>query len=269
MTEVKPYLLLGQRAIKYLKSQFNPLLSQFALEWIGDQVNASVHHIQVLRTYQEKLNLSRWLENKDKWIALVDHVRWQQQLVALLWHDEKYHLKSQKGLSPIMQDVAIEAMDHLMTQLLGVNPESCKSSGENSSADLVLPAQVFKPGSGAIIVQILLGEMDIALILSAELVSHYLNHNPRQTQGLPALQSLRFPLKNKNIPLIVNVAQAELTTQELMSLQVGDIITMDTHVAEPAMVELPLSGDKFAGYLGKQQGQLVLRLQAGKIPLSE
>ncbi|MBQ7528527.1 flagellar motor switch protein FliM [bacterium] len=66
-------------------------------------------------------------------------------------------------------------------------------------------------------------------------------------------------LKNAKVPLTVSLGRAELLFQELLSLEVGDTIRLDTEISQPLRVKVN-NRTKFLGHPGTKDSKLACKI---------
>ena len=66
-------------------------------------------------------------------------------------------------------------------------------------------------------------------------------------------------IQNAEVPITVSLGRAELLFQELLSLEVGDTIRLDTEISEPLKVKVE-GKTKFFGHPGTKDSKLACKI---------
>ena len=166
------------------------------------------------------------------------------------------HLASSLGT-----ELAGEALDDLLQQLILALSGRGSSASPAGSVDQAL----LRPGSGAVVCTVQLGERALRLLLPPSVLPPPapLRRNP----GAPTLTGLRQALAALPVRLHVEVCRTELTLGYLRTLAVGDVLALPVAVDQALRVAGPGDTTVCHAHLGALEGAYAVELiKAGSKP---
>jgi flagellar motor switch/type III secretory pathway protein FliN len=259
-----PYRLIGKRLERSLRKELEPIINSWGRDWLADEIPLSIKKIMPLFDYFQNEGsavahkLVNWVD--DNWCGLLLSEELERFGVLLTgMADEDVEIDSQSFLLP---DVAQQALIELAQRMLSGD----RTPYENIPffiTENLLPKDAEHRGSGTIVVRISIEELLFDYIVSPVTVERYLktvDSPPDEIRN--QLTSLQSALGNQKLRTSVSLGSAELSLGELATIRIGDVVSLDKCINEPASMMFGANGTEVAceGYIGVKGNSLAFRI---------
>ncbi|MEW8149566.1 MAG: FliM/FliN family flagellar motor switch protein [Candidatus Thiodiazotropha endolucinida] len=266
-----PYRLIGERLGSSLRQVLEPVISDWAEDWLPDNTSYSLKKLIPLFEYcQEKESaeieqMVNWVD--DNWSGLLSPVRkglLGSILVGVM--DGDLH---EMASSRLLRDIAQQALTDLAQRLLAGN-QATYDSVPFFVTDNQFPKGAMLRGSGAIVIKLNIGGLYVHYVISPMTVERYLKTLGNPDQELrQKLTPLQTALANQELSARVSLGSATLSLGELATIRIGDVVTLDKHINEPASMRLGKNGDVCEGFIGVKGKSMAFRISQAKKQHSE
>ncbi|MES2933114.1 MAG: FliM/FliN family flagellar motor switch protein [Pseudomonadota bacterium] len=186
-----------------------------------------------------------------------------RSIEQMLFQFEKFDATSEKHLpSLIASDVAQDAVQDLLICLINALTGTSSESTRPEKVP-VLPALLFRPGSGAVLCTASLAEKTLWLLLPAEALpvpAQSRNQSSEPAAVRTSLSSLQQALAKVQIRLSVEVSQTEMTLGYLGTLAVGDVLALPASIDHVMRVSGPGDTTLCHAHIGTLEGFYAIEL---------
>jgi flagellar motor switch/type III secretory pathway protein FliN len=194
----------------------------------------------------------------DNWCGLLKPV--ETAVFGTMLLDAAEEEITELASSTLLRETAQQALLELAQRLLAGNQPSYDNV-PFFSADNQLPESAEMCGSGAIVLRIKVGTLVLDYIVSPLTVERYIEAVVVVTEEKSRqLVEVSSAIGNQKVNAKVLLGSAELSLGELSSIRIGDVVTLDKCIDEPALMEFGVNGDACEGFIGKKGGSLAFRL---------
>ena len=252
---VTPFLLLKRSTVELLTGRADAALKRWCAAW-PSLPDSGVLCTAVTDKQGNIATAAEWRprplpDGTSVWIS--QPAGFDRSLGQLLFGVNELDATSEKHMpSAIASDIAQDALEELMAGLIHALTDQISES--TSSVQAALPGQLFRPGSGAVLCTVSLGDMVIRILLPASAMPFTLPALAKQAGLRPPLSSLQHALAKVSIKLSVEVSQAELTLGYLRTLCVGDVLFLPTGIDQAMRVTGPGGTTVCHAHLGTKDG---------------
>lgn len=255
---VRTIRYIAERDLKLLEQQCEALIRSWVDEWFLD-------------SSMFRINSVARVESDDKtpcfgsvWSFRVDDEHWCALSIegdgASLFSDMAFNtvgdvdlMQTQLGSSLVTRAIT----DLLSKVAMGV-------SAENVGKDLARreqqwPEAIHEFGVGAVNLTGALGNKRWRLIMSHGCMEQHVTdiRSPHPHEDTP-LTAIQHCLGKENVRGHIDLATEELSLEELVSLQVGDVLTLDQSINESVSLALENGQTGLSGFIGKKMGKRAL-----------
>ncbi len=266
-----PYRLIGERLGRSLKQALGPVVEGWAADWLPGEAAFSLESLLPLFDYcQERSStkvelLVNWLD--DNWCGVLKPV--ETGLFGCLLVGAADEASEEMASSALVQDVARQALIELAQRILS-GTQAAYDSVAFFVTDNPFPPDSRLRGSGAILIGFRLGSLRFDYVVSPVTVERYLEGLDKpQQETRRQLTPLQAALGNQRLNARVSLGSAELSLGELATIRIGDVVTLDKAIDEPAAMRLGMNGDACAGFIGTKGESLAFRISEIKEQHSE
>lgn len=88
---------------------------------------------------------------------------------------------------------------------------------------------------------------------------HYWMQEEKETKSSREIEVLKKKMMNAEVPVSVELGRTEITVQDFLTLDTGDVIQLDRHISEPLLVKVG-NIPKFLGQPGKKNKKLAVQI---------
>jgi hypothetical protein len=258
-----PYRLIGDRLKGLLTEKFMVVVEEWGEDWLPEGASCAIETLIPLSDYclaEGKVNLhSRvsWVD--DNWCGLMKPV-YTALFGAMLFtsvEKEKVELSS----SILLHEVAKQALLELAQRILSAD-QSSYDSVPFFVADNQLPEGAGDRGSGALVLGVKVGRLKLRFIVSPLTIERYIKalESPPSHENRKKLVDLTSAISDQRVSAKVVLGSAELTLGELSSIRIGDVITLDKSINQPALLRVGISGNGCEGFIGTFGESLAFRV---------
>jgi flagellar motor switch/type III secretory pathway protein FliN len=257
-----PYRLIGERLQRSLIERFNPILQGWAEDWLPDGTSYTIVKLTPFSDYcreapsTDVYRLVSWVD--DNWCGLLEPVETALFGAMLLnaSDDEIAELSS----SVLLHNAAQQALLELAQRVLTRDQPSYENVPFFTTANQ-FPVNAKLCGSGAIVLQIKIATHSLDYIVSPLTVERYIEAvDPPPGEKRKQLDEFSSAIGNQKIGAQVVLGSAELSLAELSTIRVGDVVTLDSCIDQPASIRFGLNGDGCEGFIGIKRGRLAFRI---------
>jgi hypothetical protein len=266
-----PYRLIGERLARSLRQALEPIIKSWVADWLPDETVILFETLTPLFDYcQDRQSteielLVNWVD--DNWCGVLKPVESGRLGSILLGTpDEAFE---EMASSTLLQDVVRQALAELAQRIL---------SGTQASYDSVpffvtdnpFPKGAELRGSGALVIGFNIGGLSFDYVISPMTVERYIEgiEVPYQ-ESRQHLTPLQAALGNQKLNGRVSLGSTVLSLGELATIRIGDVVTLDKHINEPAVMKLGINGDACDGFIGTKGNALAFRIAQVKEQRSE
>jgi flagellar motor switch/type III secretory pathway protein FliN len=258
-----PYRLIGERLSNSLMQVLYSVVADWAEDWLPDNTSYSLKKLIPLFDFcREKESteidhLVSWVD--DNWCGLLKPAEkglFGSILVGMTDKDLR-----KMASSTLLQDIAKQALTELAQRFLSGN----KTAYDNIPivvTDNPVPKSAELRGSGTIVIELNIGGLSFYYVVSPMTVERYLGNlkSPEHISRQKKLTHIQAALANQKINASVSLGSATLSLDELATMRVGDVVTLDKHIDDPASMRLGFNGDVCEGFIGIKGESLAIRL---------
>ncbi|ODB85631.1 hypothetical protein A3194_12415 [Candidatus Thiodiazotropha endoloripes] len=259
----KPYRLIGVRLKDKLFQTFDSMLSNWSLEWLPDNSHIKLLSLEPLSEYHkthgqvESLKMINWLD--DNWCCLTTNSKLYEFgtiLTELPQEDTPNSISSE-----IFSDVALQSLVELGQRFLSGNSKSYENV-PFFTTDNNFPQDADRFASGAVIIRFQIDELKFSYVISPATVERYIKEEILEVQSKCSvnLTSLQEATKKQSVKASVYIGTAEIKLEELATISVGDVVTLDKKYNEHAQIKFDTNGYSCNGFIGLINGSLGIRI---------
>lgn len=258
--ENRPYILLGNRTKLNLSQRFEGVLKVWVRDWLGNDF--SDYKIDAVDTIQSDLKkrqkIQRIVKNQNgAWCALMWNPEMLESLASYFWHDNGVRSRSHRGKGQVVSQLGLRALENIMEPLMGFPVTSRMVDEEH----LKFPEDPQQEGKGAISLSVRIKNTQIVFVLSSKSVDKWLQALPTVVSSkAPKLNSVNESMQECTVPIHIHFGGTDLKMSELMSLEEGDVLRLDSKIENPVDLIIDGSEIQLKGYLGKQSNKMAIRL---------
>ncbi|WP_316369613.1 FliM/FliN family flagellar motor C-terminal domain-containing protein [Candidatus Thiodiazotropha sp. CDECU1] len=254
--------MIGERLGGSFKQALEPIVKGWAEDWLPDNTTYSLNRLLPLFDYCQENGtaeidqLVSWVD--DNWCGLLKPVE-KGLLGSILIGVTDKELRKMAS-STLLQDVAQQALSELAQRILSAN-KTAYESVPIVVTDNPMPKGSELRGSGALALNIRIGGLSLDYVVSPMTVERYLEAQESPAQTSPQkLTRLHAALANQKLSARVSLGSAALSLGELATMRIGDVVALDKHIDEPALMRLGFNGDACDGFIGTKGESLAIRL---------
>lgn len=245
--KVELFSLVADSVLQRVCGALSQVANQWAAQW---GVKALTLHAERACEAVAPTPAGAWAcartREQAAWFAW--HADWTSELQRQMFSPDGAHGPQPGQPEHIAPVAARKAFDALASELTkAIFPNAAEPAVETNEAP---DAGQWRRGSGAIAVVIRMGTLESRLLLSGACVRALF---PSERAVLPALPAvdIRAAVAGTEVALDLNIGATRVILGNLMSLEVGDVIRLDTSVEAPIAMTLPSGVHLFTAHLGK------------------
>lgn len=251
------FLTSGQRG--YLREAFSTVVESWRSEWFGPRTPVSATTLFTDFDPVTKSTLRVYRGDDGAWIG-IGLARWAEfPLIAGLFDiapDEDFN----------MGPVASAVVEAALRDLAGVAMQSAirrENTCPGSSIRAALPGDAFRRGSSRIGITFMLGAIPVTVFAGSAVVEKQLEATKRSGAGRP-VEGVHRALGLRLVPAQVQLGNADILVDDLLSLRVGDVVRINQRLDQP--LDVSIEGEKrLNGFLARTvDGRKCVRLVAVK-----
>ncbi|MFB9240298.1 FliM/FliN family flagellar motor switch protein [Massilia antarctica] len=251
--QVSPYCLLGASTLAALAQRCNTMLDAWAAAW---GVERGACTLECARAWDSNaLCPGQWQRHHAQaeqavWIGWPDELA--RALQARLFPPDQRHAPQPARGASLAAETAAEACAALADALAAAAAPGVSAPADSGAA--APAARLFRRGSGAVVVALRIAEQPMLCVLNHAC----LDLPAPEKLALPVRTDLRKVLGYMPVTLTVSLGQAEVDVSHLLTLAVGDVIRLESHVDQPVTVNGPGGEALFGAHLGSAEGAIVV-----------
>lgn len=257
-----PYRLIGKRLERSLRQALKPVITGWVTDWLPDETSFAFQTLMPLFEYcQEKESteihqIISWVD--DNWCGVLKPVELGHLGSLLL--DTTDESMDEIASSVLLRDVAQQALIELAQRILS-GTQAAYDNVPFFLADNLIPKGAEWRGSGAVVIKFSVGSLSFDYVVSPITVERYLKglDTPHQ-ESRQKLIPLQAALGNQKLNARVSLGSAALSLGELATICIGDVVTLDKRIDEPASMRLGVNGDACEGSIGTKGESLAFRI---------
>ena len=125
-----------------------------------------------------------------------------------------------------------------------------------------IPARAYQSGSGSLMFHIQIDDVEINLVVSGAILFEHISERRTSEIHKGGLSTLGEACAHHVVPIHLRVGTAEVKLADVITLEVGDVLTLDQKIADP--VKLMVAGEtvEHRSLLGKVGANKAVRLLA-------
>lgn len=268
----KPYRLIGVSLKDKLFQEFESVLKNWGSEWLPDDSSTKLMFLESLSEYNkthdqvESLKLINWLD--DNWCCLVTSTKLSQfgTLLTELPQDSTSNSTS----SEMARDIALQSLIELGQRFLSGNSKSYENipffTTENS-----YPQDADRLASGAIIIEFQIDNIEFSFVISPATVERYIKEVTQEVKLNNSIDvsSLQEALQSQRLKASVYIGSAELKLEELATIGIGDVVTLDKKFNDCAQMKFDANGHSCDGFIGLRDNSLGFRIERNTSGISK
>lgn len=263
---VRPYVIYGESQLTELGDHIERAFRRWINEWFvlpRNDVRVMVRDNGYLDYLcaQSGQNVVQF-SSSDCWCAIANSVSDFNELASSLLGNEMPLTHEHDGSDFVIEGVlagAIEDLFKLVTDGLSSNQDAFMMDVSRN-----VPKEVSEKGSGCVAVLLSLNDVSLNLLCSAELVRQLLadtDFEPAPSNSRDLI-SLSQALSRRRVVGSVRLGTAELTIEDLLSIQEGDVLSLEEKLNSPAILSFG-GKNAFKVLLGKKGDKVAVRILTG------
>lgn len=235
------------------------LLSVWSENWLQGQKAA-----QITQTFQyspdrdKQLGFSKSIvvsNSETVWGAYLNSGESYNNLMSILLGSSNVN-ETKVPKTSLANGLLEQALQELFSTI-----SACSGSAVEIRATSSLPIDCTRLGAGSVVLNIQICNVNLHLLLSPHVVRNI--DIPKFNDTCDVKRSTLTPvisaLVDQKVRCRVNLGFAELKLSELLTLQLGDVITLDQALESPA--KMTINGvEAFQVFLGKEHQQVAVRI---------
>lgn len=258
---VRRFVLLGRSDSELLRKRFGTAVASWQKEWCAD--DATTADIVLLDAQAGVPMGIQWHTGSldaEATVSVGVAERGSAALMAALVGSAAVAPKNARPDGDIMKDVKHAALRSLAAALFDQSTISGRSRPVRWSTEEP-GAQMWEGIKGFVVARCRLNDVEIYLVSYPSVTNAFLGINPATSKRrLGNLASRQSALTSQTAHVEVCAGDAELALPELATLTVGDVITLDRRLQDPALVKFGNGTVICAGYLGTQGERKAVQL---------
>lgn len=258
----RPYRLIGERLRGSLSRRLEPLITEWVEEWLPEERSFSFLGVAPLYDHcrdKGPIRVNRlvsWVD--DNWCAILRPV--EEGLLGAMLIAAKAQEMDELASSMLLRTAARQALIELAQRLLS----GFQASHDNIPSfvtDNPLPKGAELLGSGAMVISFKVDSTAFDYVVSPVTVERYIEavDAPTREKG-KELAPLNTALGNQKVRASISLGSAELSLGELASIRIGDVVTLDKLIDQPASMRFGVNGHACEGFLGVKENSLAFRV---------
>lgn len=258
--EARPFILLRESHLDELRDRFAEIAARWTEEWRGLTEPPAVTCARAWEMNRRPANWSRCHADEEKtaWFSFAED--FPKELQRNMFGAEQRHAMQSAGGSSLAQQAALAAVD----ALIGNIAKAVGISNSRGLAHASVPDAVLQRGSGAVVIEIVIGKLDLLCLLNDKCIGAPERKTPVPGEKPLVGIDLKKKLSGTPLSLQVELGSTEVDIGSLLTLQVGDVIRLDSTIDRPLAVIGPEGRKVLNGYLGKQDGNMAIEVAALK-----
>ncbi|MGD8911373.1 MAG: FliM/FliN family flagellar motor C-terminal domain-containing protein [Candidatus Thiodiazotropha sp.] len=266
-----PYRLIGDRLEQALRQALEPVMKSWVADWLPEESAFSLATLTPLFDYCQNQQsteielLLNWVD--DNWCGVLKPA--DTGLLGCLLIGAVEDMSEEMALSTLLQDIAQQALADLAQRILS-GTQATYDSVPFFVTDKPFPKGAELRGSGAVVIGFRVSSLSFNCVVSPLTVERYLDGLDTSCQkSNRKLIPLQAALGNQKLNARVSIGSAVLSLGELATIRVGDVVTLDKHINEPAAMRLGDNCDGCEGFIGTKGNALAFRITQVKQQHSE
>ena len=268
---VRDYIFIGAAARARIEQALIAAIESWANDWFCENGQAISAAIKVLgvedRVRFDQQSLVMLASDEGSWCAFMIQHHSLDLMTSALFSEPVYG--AQGGVKVIshglVNSVVVSALGDLGRRLYEKDSDVCATDMYYKIDEI--PAQATQPGSGAQAIEVRIGELELAVALSAGFVRRLIGNihdkqplsDSREDANLVTLASA---LEKRRVRVEALLGTVEVSVSALASLSIGDVIQFDKSFSDPAELLFPGTEVKCKGFLGQRETMRALSLAA-------
>lgn len=256
MINSREYHLLNKRSLHCIKSTLSQRLVDWSTDWLTNDVDCRIGTVAEVDAdkYQEltdskQLSFYKFYENK--WCVFVYGIDFKFQMSRSLFDIQSQLPLDNDKSKNLLDHVVDESISDLSRQLSSDDGFTMNNNQIGVSIEKI-PDEVSYPGSGCFIADVIINDLKFKVILSSGTAEGCLSvAQPEISNGALQLVDVEKSIDHQPLGYRVGLGGAELTLDELVTLQVGDVLTLDHNINDMLTMRFDESPVSLSGYLGK------------------
>ncbi|HEX8611924.1 MAG TPA: FliM/FliN family flagellar motor switch protein [Telluria sp.] len=251
--QASPYRLLGASTLAALEQRCNAMLDAWAGAW---GIERSACSLECARAWEtDALRPGQWQRHHAQaeqavWIGWPDELA--RALQGRMFPPDQRHAPVAARAPSLAAEAAAEACAALADALAAAAAPGVSAPADSGAA--APAARLFRRGSGAVTVVLRVAEQSMLCVLN-----HACLDLPAPDKlAVPVRTDLRGVLGHMPVTLSVSLGKVEVDVSHLLTLAVGDVIRLESHVDQPVTVNGPDGQALFGGHLGSADGAIVV-----------
>jgi hypothetical protein len=257
-----PFILIKEQVISEIEEKLSDTVKRWCADWILVSADVKVERSSGSVFFQNlhEFNCHRHFERQQEKLWILWRENFLDELQDEVFPSDGSTVNEASTMSiSVVKDALDNLCEGLVRNILGV-----ASNSDNLKTDSL--ALLGKKGAGSVCARITFGNASFGCLLNAESVNGFmlrLNAAAKfDAQKLPKLKSQNIPkiASKSKVKLAVNVGNAEISLRSAMSLELGDVIQLDSTFETPLKISHWDGTNLFGAYLGKQGNQIALEV---------
>jgi flagellar motor switch/type III secretory pathway protein FliN len=254
------FLLRGTKDLALVEAAAEKKVGAWQEKWLPQSSQTNVNCTSadgLLSKYKLSAN-SGWMEYKadnDKSIWVPATAVHATQVILF---NDKRGLAAKQEQRSLAPEIAEEALrDLLRTIVQSANVSSLQDAVAESQ-----PGNLFRQGSGAVVLHIQIGEILFPAVLNAHLANEFIPKikPPMKAKPNALLGNPLVSMQAYTVDFVVYAGEAEFELGALKSLAIGDVIQLGTRLDQPLELRIKNGKRLCDGYLGVSAGHKAVEL---------
>jgi len=256
MINSREYHFLNKRSLNCIKATLAQRLVNWSTDWLTNDVACLIGDVEPIEiSDRQELTDSKQLHyfefDKNRWCVFVYEADFKFQISRSLLDIPNQLSQGRNEKKNLLDLVVDESISELSLQLImdGVFKNTEKEAG--ISVDKI-PDDAFYPGSGCFVADLVINSLKFKVIFSAGTADGCLTvSKPITANGALSLVDVDKSIGQQLVNSRVDLGMAELTLDELVTLQEGDVLTLNHNINDMLVMKFDESPISLSGYLGK------------------
>ena len=266
---ITPYIFYKKSEREVLREVVLNALRQWDSEWGTACQTFSVELFELSTLPQTNTEIRAQNLDSEHIQYRTDETRWcifsvsaenKDRLVSMLLNQPLEALP--KKTNGIVLDELFKHATHDLVERIAQKTETDSPSTVDTIVDV--PASAYKNGSGCLMFEICLADIRFSLVVSGAVLLDHLADQRKSLTSPEELGALVGVCADHIVPIHLKIGTAEVKLADIVTLEVGDVLTLDQKLSDPVKLVISEKSAEHACLIGKVGAQKAVRILASQ-----
>lgn len=252
---IRPYRLVGDSILLKAQNHFLMVIEKWCEDWkLNISSSLTCNRTEIEGKHPCSAYACYKNEEKQVWIDLAS-----QNSIPSLLARELFSISLMEGASDREDGMAASAAKRIAADLVERIVSSCELITVSVKSTEEAFSSLYMPGAGTLSLHVNIGSCAFDILLNGACVTQLFPHGSRPI-ALPETVEMRDALSDVPMSLLVELGCVEASVASVLTLNVGDVVKLDSPVDLPLAVKNDGEAVLFHAYLGRQERNLAIEV---------